>query len=1283
MKAFENFTGLYPLTKTLRFELKPIGKTLEYIEKNGLLDRDRHRANSYVKVKKIIDRYHKQFIEDSLRDFKLKYNKEGKKDSLEEYFYYYKLKSRDDKQKKDFEEIQKNLRKQIVSRFKEHEKYNNLFGNKLIKEDLLEFVNDEEEKKHIGEFKDFTTYFTGFHKNRQNMYSEEDKSTAIAYRLIHENLPKFIDNISVFERVAATEISSNFSQIYSDFETYLSVSDISEIFKLDNYTKVLTQKQINDYNMIIGGNSEGNVKGLNEYINLYNQKQKDKSHRLPKLKPLFKQILSDRNDKSWLSESFKNDNDLLEKLEKCYQSYNKTDNGKKSVFLRLKELLLMIADCELDKLYVRKDLQLTDISQKMFGNYNVISKALYEDLKSNTPRKSKKETDESYEERLRDIIKKRDSFSIAEIDSSLQKTDVEDYKKSLCDYFAGLSIDGDGNDIFDRIEKAYSEVKELLNAPYQADKNLAQEVLDVDKIKNLLESIKELQKFVKPLCGKGDESDKDERFYGEFTVLYEELDKITPLYNMVRNYLTRKPYSTEKIKLNFDNSTLLDGWDLNKESDYTSVILRKDGLYYLAIMNKKHNKVFEKNKLLSDGECFEKMEYKLFKDLTTMVPKCTTQLKEVKEHFEKSNEPYIINKPVFDSEFVVTKEEYELNNLTYNGKKKFQKDYLKQTGDENGYRDAVSKWIHFCLRFLSAYKSTKIYDISVFTSEDRVNSYSSVDDFYSDINLYLYKLSFVNVSVDYVNSLVEDGKIYLFQIYNKDFSPFSKGTPNMHTLYWKMLFDKDNLKDVVYKLNGQAEVFFRKSSIRYDKPTHPAKVPINNKNVLNHKKQSVFDYDLIKDKRYSIDKFQFHVPITINFKSDGNENINPLANDYIKKSDDLHVIGIDRGERHLLYLTVIDMKGNIKKQFSLNEIVNEYKGNTYRTNYHDLLDAREKKRDVERKSWKTIETIKELKEGYLSQVIHKITELMVEYNAIIVLEDLNLGFMRGRQKVEKSVYQKFEKMLIDKLNYFADKKKGQNELGGVLKAYQLANKFESFQKMGKQSGFLFYTQAWNTSKIDPVTGFVNLFDTRYENVAKSKAFFEKFDSIRFNSDKNWFEFSFDYNDFTAKAEGTKTKWTICTYGKRIESYRNPDKNLQWDGKNINLTEEFKFFFEKYGIDINSELQSEIVKQDKKEFFEGLLHLLRLTLQLRNSKTGTDIDYMQSPVADENGVFYNSNKCGKSLPENADANGAYNIARKGLMIIDKIKKSDNLNKIDLTISNKEWLVFAQNKPYLKN
>ena len=47
-------------------------------------------------------------------------------------------------------------------------------------------------------------------------------------------------------------------------------------------------------------------------------------------------------------------------------------------------------------------------------------------------------------------------------------------------------------------------------------------------------------------------------------------------------------------------------------------------------------------------------------------------------------------------------------------------------------------------------------------------------------------------------------------------------------------------------------------------------------------------------------------------------------------------------------------------------------------------------------------------------------------------------------------------MLIDKLNYLVDKKKDINENGGLLKALQLTNKFESFEKIGKQNGFLFF-----------------------------------------------------------------------------------------------------------------------------------------------------------------------------------------------------------------------------------
>lgn len=1242
----KEFKRLYPLSKTLRFELKPIGKTLEHIESSGILTQDQHRANSYVEVKKIIDEYHKKFIENTLDNFSLQYENENKNNSLEEFYIYYMIKSKDENQRKLYEGIQNKLRKQIADCFAKENIFKRIDKKELIKEDLLGFVKKEEERKLVEEFKDFTTYFSGFHENRKNMYTDEAQSTAIAYRLIHENLPKFIDNIMVFEKVADSPIAEHFEELYSDFEEYLNVSELGEMFRLDYYNIVLTQTQIDVYNAIVGGKTldDGTkIQGLNEYINLYNQQQKDKSARLPKLKPLYKQILSDRNAISWLPEQFQSDEKVLEAIQKAYQDLDEqVFNRKKEGEHSLKELLLSLSNFDLSKIYIRNDAQMTDISQKAFGHWDVITKALLEQRKKEVQKKSK-ESEEVYEERLKKIIKSQGSIPIALINQGVQKQNSEE-QNTLQTYFATLGeVETETvkkENLFTQIENAYAEVKDLLNTPYSG-KNLAQDNVAVEKIKSLLDAIKALQHFVKPLLGDGTESEKDEKFYGEFSMLWEELDKITPLYNMVRNYMTRKPYSTEKFKLHFENSTLMNGWDLNKEQDNTTVILRKDGMYYLAIMNKKHNRVFDVKNISKNGECFEKMEYKLLPGANKMLPKV---------FFSKSR----------IDEFAPSEQLLE--------------NYKKGTHKKGNLFSLTD--CHALIDFFKA-SINKHKDWSKFGFEfSDTNTYEDLSGFYREVEQQGYNISFRNISVDYINSLVEEGKIYLFQIYNKDFSPYSKGTPNLHTLYWKMLFDEKNLADVVYKLNGQAEVFYRKSSIICERPTHPANQAINNKNVLNKKKHSTFVYDLVKDKRYTVDKFQFHVPITMNFKSTGGDNINLLVNEYIQQSDDLHIIGIDRGERHLLYLTVIDLQGRIKEQYSLNEIVNTYNGNEYRTNYHDLLSKREDERMKARQSWQTIENIKELKEGYLSQVIHKISELIVKYNAIVVLEDLNMGFMRGRQKVESSVYQKFEKMLIDKLNYLVDKKKSPDEDGGVLNAYQLTNKFESFQKVGKQSGFLFYTQAWNTSKIDPVTGFVNLFDTRYETREKAKVFFSKFDAIRYNCEKDWFEFAFDYTKFTTKADDTRTHWTLCTYGKRIETFRDETQNSNWVSKEIVLTDKFKGFFGKYNIDIQSNLKEAIAQQDSAEFFKGLLHLLKLTLQIRNSETGTNVDYMQSPVADANGNFYNSDTCDDSLPKNADANGAYNIARKGLMIIDKIKRSEDLKKIDFKITNKEWLAFAQ-------
>ena len=535
----------------------------------------------------------------------------------------------------------------------------------------------------------------------------------------------------------------------------------------------------------------------------------------------------------------------------------------------------------------------------------------------------------------------------------------------------------------------------------------------------------------------------------------------------------------------------------------------------------------------------------------------------------------------------------------------------------------------------------------------------------------------------------EKKPLFLFKMSNKDLSYAAKsseglrksrGTENLHTMYLKALL---GMTQNVFSI-GSGMVFFRHKTKGLAETTarHKANEFVANKNKLNDKKKSIFAYEIVKNRRFTVDKYLFKLSVKLNYSQPNNNKIdvNSKVREIISNGGIKHIIGIDRGERNLLYLSLIDLKGNIVMQKSLNILKNDY--NVKGTDYKGLLTEREGENKEARRNWKKIANIKDLKRGYLSQVVHIISKMLVEYNAIVVLEDLNPGFIRGRQKIERNVYEQFERMLIDKLNFYVDKHKDANETGGLLHALQLTSEFENFKKSEHQNGCLFYIPAWNTSKIDPATGFANLLDTRYTNADKALEFFSKFDAIRYNEEKDWFEFEFDYDNFTQKAHGTRTRWTLCTHGKRLRSFKNPAKQYNWDSEVVALTDEFKRILGEAGIDIHENLKDAIrnLEGKRRKYLEPLMQFMKLLLQLRNSKAGTDKDYILSPVADENGIFYDSRSCGEQLPENADANGAYNIARKGLMLIRQIKEAKELDKVKFDISNKAWLNFAQQKPY---
>ena len=117
MKTFSGFTNLYPLSKTLRFRLIPVGETLKHFIGSGILEEDQHRAESYVKVKAIIDDYHRAYIENSLSGFELPLESTGKFNSLDEYYLYHNIRNKTEDIQSSLSKVRADLRTKSSKEF--------------------------------------------------------------------------------------------------------------------------------------------------------------------------------------------------------------------------------------------------------------------------------------------------------------------------------------------------------------------------------------------------------------------------------------------------------------------------------------------------------------------------------------------------------------------------------------------------------------------------------------------------------------------------------------------------------------------------------------------------------------------------------------------------------------------------------------------------------------------------------------------------------------------------------------------------------------------------------------------------------------------------------------------------------------------------------------------------------------------------------------------------------------------------------------------------------------
>lgn len=1296
---FSEFVAISKVQKTLRNELRPTPLTMKHIKQKGIITEDEYKTQQSLELKRIADGYYRDYITHKLNDT----NNLDFRNLFEAIEEKYKKNDKDNRDKLDL--VEKSKRGEIAKLLSADDNFKSMFEAKLITQLLpvyveQNYIGEDKEKalETIALFKGFTTYFTDYFNIRKNMFKENGGASSICYRIVNVNASIFYDNLKTFmciKEKAETEIAL----IEEELIELLDSWRLEHIFSEDYYNELLVQKGIDYYNQICGD--------VNKHMNLYCQQNKLKAN-VFKMTKLQKQIMGISEKAFEIPPMYQND-------EEVYAAFNGFISRLEEVKLidRLGNVLQNSNIYDTAKIYINARCY-TNVSSYVYGGWGVIESAIerywYNTIAGKGQSKAKK---------IEKAKKDNKFMSVKELDSI-----VSDYEP---DYFNASNMDDDNSGrafsghgvlgYFNKMSKLLANMS-LHTITYDSGDSLIENKETALNIKKDLDDIMSIYHWLQTFII-DEVVEKDNAFYAELEDIYYELENVVTLYDRIRNYVTRKPYSTQKFKLNFASPTLASGWSRSKEFDNNAIILLRNNKYYIAIFNvnnkpdKQIIKGSEEQRLSTD---YKKMVYNLLPGPNKMLPWVFIKSNTGKRDYNPSS--YIL-------------EGYEKNR------------HIKSSGNFD---------INYCHDLIDYYKACinkhpewKNYGFKF----KETTQYNDIGQFYKDVEKQGYSISWAYISEADINRLDEEGKIYLFEIYNKDLSSHSTGKDNLHTMYLKNIFSEDNLKNICIELNGNAELFYRKSSMKRN-ITHKKDTVLVNKTYINeagvrvsltdedyikvynyynndyvidvekdkklveilerigHRKNPI---DIIKDKRYTEDKYFLHFPITINYGVD-DENINAKMIEYIAKHNNMNVIGIDRGERNLIYISVINNKGNIIEQKSFN-LVNNY-------DYKNKLKNMEKTRDNARKNWQEIGKIKDVKNGYLSGVISKIARMVVDYNAIIVMEDLNRGFKRGRFKVERQVYQKFENMLISKLNYLVFKEKKADENGGILKGYQLTYLPKSALQIGKQCGCIFYVPAAYTSKIDPATGFINIFDfKKYSGsainakVKDKKEFLMSMNSIRYVNEgsaeyekighRQLFAFSFDYNNFkTYNVSIPVNEWTTYTYGERIKKLY---KDGRWSGSEVlNLTEDLIELMEQYGIEYKDghDIREDISHMDEMrnaDFICNLFEKFKYTVQLRNSKSeaeGDDYDRLVSPVLNSHNGFFDSSDYKENeksddiiddkqiMPKDADANGAYCIALKGLYEINKIKEnwSDDkkLKESELYIGVTEWLDYIQNRRF---
>lgn len=181
MTYFEDFCGIYSLSKTLRFELIPMGKTSDHLLQAR--EEGKRKAEAYKRVKVKLDELHREYINNILNEFASSSDEfecngfcHSKLEGIYELFVA--LKKGQEGVRQTFEQKKKEL-------MNDASKFITKRIPKNILDELKNRVDDEDLKNDVTEFDGYRAYFSGYDTSREYIYKERIPARVIENLAVH------------------------------------------------------------------------------------------------------------------------------------------------------------------------------------------------------------------------------------------------------------------------------------------------------------------------------------------------------------------------------------------------------------------------------------------------------------------------------------------------------------------------------------------------------------------------------------------------------------------------------------------------------------------------------------------------------------------------------------------------------------------------------------------------------------------------------------------------------------------------------------------------------------------------------------------------------------------------------------------------------------------------------------------------------------------------------------------------------------------------------------------